>query len=592
MPRITEDPNLTPYGVELTKRFVVPGAEDELYRRYVTDVENHFVTFIDYMGGDGMIERVATAGHGVSIFAEHPEQMDFFRHLIAKSIFTPFKSVIFRLHVQSSIADALHMVYHPQSSVNEYSGRYSVMIDTAFTPSVEYLASRAQSVVHTDDRKLAEQIRELIRSHRATNYERYTALISDDIDLARELARTPLELNNDTAFFWKIDLYSLVRFVQEKRGLIGNTTNSLHPYLDRFESIARTTAPLAAAALFSNQGKDLTLSQPNSDSIIDPTPLPAGWCPQLTKRLVVPEAEATLFTPQPYLDHGAIQLTDYMGGDLTPAETARISYGAGTQRVSQDRHLIRYLLRHRHTTPFEHPEFSVEGKVPVFVDPRQAGRHRTLDSHCFMGKTLVGSDYFLPDKSELKFQNRLNRQGRGESLPESLRRRVLGSLEESYRAQLELVSRLRELGVDEDIVQGAKGVGFYTFQYRTGDLHNWLHFLGLRLDAHAQEEIRAYAQICATLLERLFPTTHEGFQDYFVKGVTFTQQELEVLSGLVGSALKDFDFDDPNAYPRTFSMPARREDEASTKQRAFNRVGDELRSKLRYLLELRKGNQD
>jgi thymidylate synthase (FAD) len=209
-----------------------------------------------------------------------------------------------------------------------------------------------------------------------------------------------------------------------------------------------------------------------------------------------------------------------------------------------------------------------------------------------MGKTLVGSDYFLPDKSELKSQNRLNRQGRGETLPESLRHRVLGSLEESYRAQLALASRLRELGVDEDIVQGTKGVGFYTFQYRTGDLHNWLHFLGLRLDAHAQEEIRAYAQICASFLERLFPTTHEAFQDYFLKGVTFTQQELEFLSGLVGSALTEFDFDDPNAYPRAFSMRARREDEASTKQRAFNRVGDELRSKLRYLLESGKENQD
>ncbi len=599
MAEMTEEPNLAPYGTALTKRLVVPQAEDQLYRRYTTDSEHHFVTFIDYMGGDQMIERVATAGHGITIFKEKPEQVDFFKHLITQSILTPFKSVIFRFHIQSSIADALHIVYDSRASVNEYSGRYSVMIDTAFTPSVEYLASRMQiedsqngGVDSTANRKRAEQAHDLIQTHRATNYERYAFLVSDDVALARELARTPLELNNDTAFFWKIDLYSLVRFIQEKRAFVGNKTNPLHSYLDRFEAIARAVAPLAADVLFRGQGKELALSQPDSDSIIDPTPLPPAWQPQLTKRLVVPEAEEILFTPQPYLEHGAIQLTDYMGGDVTPAETARISYGAGTTRVSQDKHLIRYLLRHRHTTPFEHPEFSVEGKVPVFVDPRQAGRHRTLDSHCFMGQTLVGSDYFLPAERELKFQDRLNRQGRGEMLPESLQRRALDSLEESFKAQLDLASMLRHLGVDEDIIQGTKGVGFYTFQYRTGDLHNWLHFLGLRLDAHAQEEIRAYAQICAGFLERLFPTTYQGFQDYFIQAVTFTRQELEFLSERIGLAFKDFDLDNPQAYPHVFSTPVRKKDEQSAQQRTFNRIGNELRAKLQYLLKFRKEDLD
>ena len=340
------------------------------------------------------------------------------------------------------------------------------------------------------------------------------------------------------------------------------------------------------------QRGNFALDHPNGDNIIDPTPLPPTWEPQLTKRLVVPEAEAVLFSPCAYLAHGAIQLTDYMGGNLTPAETARISYGAGTTRVSQDKHLIRYLLRHRHTTPFEHPEFSVEGKVPVFVDPRQAGRHRTLDTHCFMGQTLVGSDYFVPDKGELKFQDRLNRQGRGEELPESLRHQVIESLKESFQAQLDLADTLRELKVDEGIVQGIKGVGFYTFQYRTGDLHNWLHFLGLRLDAHAQEEIRAYAQICAGFLERLFPTTYKGFQDYFIKAVTFTQDELKFLSDLAGGALEGFDFDNPYAYPREFSMRGRRGDSGAKKRRRFNRIGNELKAKLKHLLALRMDDEN
>ena len=587
MSEMTQESNLVPYGVEYTKRVVVREAEERLYQRYTTDADHHFVTFIDYMGGDDGIERVATAGHGVGIFKEQPERSDFFRHLVAKSLLVPFKSVLLRFHIQSSIADALHIVYDPRASVNEYSGRYSVMIDTAFIPSVEYLVDQ------TDDPKLAEQVHQLIHTNRVANYERYEFLVSSDVDLARELARTPLELNNDTAFFWKIDLYSLVRFIEEKRALIGSKPNSLHSYLDQFEAIARAVAPLATDVLLGDsKGRELALSQPNSDRIIDPTPLPSTWEPQPTKRLVVPEAEEVLFSPCAYLAHGAIQLTDYMGGDLTPAETARISYGAGTTRVSQDKHLIRYLLRHRHTTPFEHPEFSVEGKVPVFVDPRQASRHRTLDTHCFMGQTLVGSDYFLPDKGELKFQDRLNRQGRGEELPESLRRTVIESLEESYRAQLDLATTLRKLDVDENIVQGIKGVGFYTFQYRTGDLHNWLHFLGLRLDAHAQEEIRAYAQLCAGFLERLFPTTYQGFQDYFIKAVSFTQDELEFLSDLAGDALEDFDLDNPRAYPREFSMQVRSRDGGSTKRRRFNRIGNEFRAKLRYLLELKMDGEN
>ena len=254
---MTQEANLAPYGVEYTKRVVVREAEARLYERYTTDADHHFVTFIDYMGGDAVIERVATAGHGVGIFREHPERSDFFRHLVAKSLFVPFKSVLFRFHVQSSIADALHLVYDPRSSVNEYSGRYSVMIDTAFIPSVEYLVDQ------TNDPQLAKQVHHLIHTNRGANYERYKFLVSGDVDLARELARTPLELNNDTAFFWKIDLYSLIRFIEEKRALIGSKPNSLHPYLDRFEAIARAVAPLGTDVLFGDNTEGELCARPS-----------------------------------------------------------------------------------------------------------------------------------------------------------------------------------------------------------------------------------------------------------------------------------------------------------------------------------------
>lgn len=565
---------MEPYGISITKRLVVMDAEEELYnQKEVETSKSHFVELIDYMGGDAMVERVATAGHGVKIFPERPEREDFLKHLVAKGIMTPFKSVQLKFRIQCSIKDALHIVYDPKASVNEYSGRYSVMINTAFIPSIEYIKSRMEGLSESEAQKKAEEAHKLFVESRDANYERYKHLV-EDLDLARELSRTPLEINNDTTFVWKMDLLSLIQFVKEKRKLFSGRQSTLKGFLDQFEYFAKKVAPLSLQAL--NNGQELKLTYPNDDKIIDPTPLPADWEPKETKRVCVPELEEVMFKRQNYLSHGGVQVADYMGDDRGPVESARISYGTGTKRMLEDRKLLRYLLRHKHTTPFECIELSIEGKTPAFVDPRQARRHRTLDTESFMGEVLVGSDYFMPAREELKHQDRKNRQGRGMSIDDGYKEEILDVLKASYKTQTELVEKLRKLGMDEELIRGVKGVGFYTYIWRTGDMHNWLHFLALRYSPHAQKEIYQFAAIIAEFVKRHSPSSYQALMDYRINAISFTGIDKKMIAAL----LPRIDFEDVSLYePLGYTV-----EKDGVKK--LNREGVELQKKLLELQEM------
>lgn len=564
-----------PYGRSVTKRLVVPEVEDKLYKKFTINSDTNFVVLVDYVGGDSMVERVATAGHGSRIFPENPNRRDLIQHLRAKSIFSPFKSCQLKFHIQSSIADALHIVYDHRVSVNEYSGRYSIMVDSAFIPTTEYLVNRMESQAMDK----AQKARELMLSNREANYKRYQTLVDKDVDLARELARTPLEINNDTTYFWKINLYSLVSLIKEKRALLPKN-HTLQKYLDILENVARCLAPEATEALF-GEGKEIQLTYPKDEDVIDKTPMPSFWSPQETIRLIVPELEEILFVKQPYLEHGSIQVVDYMGDDRGPVESARISYGIGTKRLTEDTKLLKYLFRHRHTTPFEHVELAVEGKVPIFVDPRQADRHRTLASECFMGEVLAGSEFFVPSRDQLRQQDRKNRQGRGNELNEELKDSTLVSMRTSYESQTKLVNELRELGIPEDIIRGMKSVGFYTYRWRTGDLHNWAHFLSLRMDAHSQKEIRDYAKICAEFIKKQSPSTFEALKEYRMNAMFFIEQDLPLLSKLVKFGMKKEQLDDINFYKSLDFTFVNKKGET-----VVSREGKELKSKLEKLFDM------
>ncbi|MFH1174488.1 MAG: FAD-dependent thymidylate synthase [archaeon] len=486
---------------DLTKRLTVAAAEDALFTEYRTHTSG-FVKLIDYMGGDALIERVATAGYGRDIFPEHPSSQEFFAHLQAKAIRTPFQSTQLKFHIQSSIEDALEMVYERTGSVNEYSGRYSLLLKTAHVP--KNLLPHIASIKKIQD-------------------DTYEWFVSEDVDLARELARLPVGTMNDTMFFWKMDLYNLTSFIKQKRA-----QGKIPVYLQHFEHLARRVAPEATAALLS-EGKNMMLTYPE-DSIIDAPLRPAAWSAQQTRRQVVPALENVLYLPQQYLDKGAIQAVEYLGSDVGPAEAARMSYGRGTKKASDDKNLIRYLYRHRHTSPFEHNELAVESKTPLFVDPRQAGRHRTLEYCCFMEKQFVGRDYYVPAEEQLRKQSMTNRQGRDRGLDNALP--VQERLQDSCEQTLAIVDALRKERKSEDELRKLKGVAFYTYNYRTGDMKNWLHFLSLRLDSHAQWEIQEYARAVEGVMQQFSPLIMDAFREYGRESVHFTDTELRMFLDL------------------------------------------------------------
>jgi thymidylate synthase (FAD) len=540
----------------LTKRLTVSTAENILDREYGIDAqksmrfmasgeptgEHNYARLIDYMGGDLMVERVATAGHGVEVFKEKPDLPVFLNYLTYKGIYTPFKWVQFKFHIHTSIANALQILYDPNCSVNEYSGRYSIMIDSSFIPAVEYLLNRPTTLTKGKALKNATLAHELFKDSRATNYAAYQRLL--ELNLSRELARIPLELANDTQFYWKMDLISLVNFISNKEKTFSKH-HLLTPFLDIFKEAAIAVAPLATEALLKDKRKmkmeRFDLTHPDDEYVIDNVPVKPKWEPGYTKRETVPGLEEILFVPQKYLDHGFVFPVDYMGQDSSPAESARVSYGKGTKKKSEDAILLRHLRRNLHTSPFEQNELAVEGKVPIFIDPRQLGRHRTLDKHCFMDEILVGSDYYTPADDELRVQSIKNRQGRGEVIDGEMLQEAKQLLTSRFEENLNDSRVLRRLGVPEELVRLKKGVGFYTYIERTGDSHNWFKFLRLRWEEKAQKEAQIYAGTIADFVQRQTPTAFQAFLDYEFNSQKINVPEMPLFLTLMSDKLKTID---------------------------------------------------
>jgi len=229
------------------------------------------------------------------------------------------------------------------------------------------------------------------------------------------------------------------------------------------------------------------------------------------------------------LDKGFVRLVDSMGGDDAIVQSARVSYGKGTSKVSQDRGLIRYLMRHRHTTPFEMVEFKFHCKMPIFV-ARQWVRHRTANINEYSLRYSEARDeFYFPDPDHIEFQSTLNKQGRIGEVDEDLKKKVQAYFKEISDRSFEIYCELNEAGVARELARAILPVNLYTEWYWKNDLHNLLHFIGLRSDGHAQYEIRVFSDAMTTYVKQVAPFAWEAYQDYVVNGMRFSKIEQSIL---------------------------------------------------------------
>jgi thymidylate synthase (FAD) len=249
-----------------------------------------------------------------------------------------------------------------------------------------------------------------------------------------------------------------------------------------------------------------------------------------------PKADALLDREFKVLDKGFVRLVDYMGGDDSIVQAARVSYGEGTKKIQEDRGLIRYLMRHHHTTPFEMVEFKFHVKLPIFI-ARQWIRHRTANVNEYSGRySIMKEEFYLPKPSDIQTQSTRNKQGRSDDqLPEAIKAKFLDDLS---RIQSEAY-RIYSGAIDNDIARELARIdlplSLYTEWYWKIDLHNLFHFLRLRIDDHAQKEFREYAVVIADMVRTVCPMAHEAFEDYLLNAVTFSGPELELLKAPLGT---------------------------------------------------------
>ncbi|MBN1351747.1 FAD-dependent thymidylate synthase [candidate division KSB1 bacterium] len=247
-------------------------------------------------------------------------------------------------------------------------------------------------------------------------------------------------------------------------------------------------------------------------------------------RTTVPAAEEILEKEFKCLDHGFVRLIDYMGSDESIVQAARVSYGHGTKKIRQDRGLIRYLLRHQHTTPFEMVEFKFHCKLPIFV-ARQWIRHRTANVNEYsLRYSKAINEFYLPEPETLRYQSETNRQGRGEvAVPGELQLQVLELLRKSTEQAWQDYQQMENSGIARELARINLPVSLYTEWYWKIDLNNLMHFLKLRLDEHAQFEIREYARIMAQIVQKVVPIAWEAFEDYVLCARTFSRLEIQLI---------------------------------------------------------------
>jgi thymidylate synthase (FAD) len=260
-----------------------------------------------------------------------------------------------------------------------------------------------------------------------------------------------------------------------------------------------------------------------------------------TRRPTVPRIEKILHKPFPVLDHGFVRIVDYMGDDAAIVQAARVSYGKGTKRTTDDRGLIRYLMRHRHSTPFEMAEIKLHVKLPIFV-ARQWIRHRTANVNELSARySILDDEFYIPAAGVVAQQSTSSRQGRGAVLDADKARTVRQILQRestrSYNNYLALLGFKRghkHLGIARELARISLTLNAYTEWYWKIDLHNLFNFLELRTDAHAQFELCAYAKIISEIVKLWVPIAHEAFVDYRKNSIRLSQQASGAIRKMLG----------------------------------------------------------
>ncbi len=273
--------------------------------------------------------------------------------------------------------------------------------------------------------------------------------------------------------------------------------------------------------------------------------------PRPTLRAVAPALEEILYRPIGVLDHGFVRVIDYMGDDAAIVQAARVSYGRGTKRAQDDAGLIAYLMRHRHTTPFEMCEIKYHVKLPIFV-ARQWIRHRTANVNEYSARySILDKEYYIPAPDQLAAQSQVNRQGRGEVLRGDEAKHVLDLLrrdaEQTYADYEDMLNEGADgqkrdpgrKGLARELARMNLTLNTYTQWYWKVDLHNLLHFLSLRADAHAQYEIRVYAEAMLDTVKRWVPAAFAAFAEYRLGGAHLSAKGLAVVARLIAGEKVD-----------------------------------------------------
>jgi thymidylate synthase (FAD) len=260
-----------------------------------------------------------------------------------------------------------------------------------------------------------------------------------------------------------------------------------------------------------------------------------------TKRATVPALEEILYEPLPVLDHGFIRVVDYMGDDAAIVQAARVSYGKGTRQASQDEGLIRYLMRHRHTSPFEMCEIKLHVKLPMFI-ARQWIRHRTANVNEYSARySILDKEFYVPVADQLAVQSSINNQGRGEAINHDDAEKILDLMKGDAAQAFNSYERLINSDADgkpldperpalaRELARIGLPLSTYTQWYWKTDLHNLFHFMALRADSHAQYEIRVYADVIRDIANRWVPLASKAFEDYRLHGVELSRDAIEVV---------------------------------------------------------------
>jgi thymidylate synthase (FAD) len=265
----------------------------------------------------------------------------------------------------------------------------------------------------------------------------------------------------------------------------------------------------------------------------------------ITKRVTSPELEKVLYEAIPVLDHGFIRVIDYMGDDSSIVQSARVSYGKGTKKVSTDEGLIRYLMRHWHSTPFEMCEIKYHVKLPIFI-ARQWIRHRTANVNEYSARySILDKEFYIPAKEQLSAQATNNRQGRGELITGQQADEVLKILKDdavrtydNYEKMLNerfdgTIINEKKSGLARELARMNLTLNSYTQWYWKTDLLNLMNFLFLRGDSHAQYEIRVYAEKMLDTVKKWVPITHAAFLDYRVGAAHLSSKGLKIVKSMI-----------------------------------------------------------